>query len=206
MKTLRYNKGFSLIELMVSLTIFSIVMVIAIGTLLVLIDANAKAQALSSSMTNLSFAIDSMTRNIRTGKDYNCLGTTDTSLNNATLPSDGTLSNCTGSTNNTAIVFTPGFSTTTRMAYRINQTKKSIEQWIDVKNVTDGWVAITSTEQPTAVTVDTLYFEVTGTADSNVESIQPRITLNLAGTVQNGLDSTTPFQIQSTVVQRVLNY
>ena len=40
------KKGFTLIELMVSLTVFSIVMVVSIGTLLIMIDSNAKAQAL----------------------------------------------------------------------------------------------------------------------------------------------------------------
>ena len=65
-------RGFTLVELMVSLTIFSIVMMVSTGTLLVLIDVNAKAQALYSATSNLSFALDSMTREMRTGYHYYC--------------------------------------------------------------------------------------------------------------------------------------
>jgi len=40
------NKGFSLIEILVSIAIFSVVMVTAAGALLATIDANHKAQAI----------------------------------------------------------------------------------------------------------------------------------------------------------------
>ena len=44
------KKGFTLIELMVSITIFSIVMLISVGALLSIIDANRKDQSLKSVM------------------------------------------------------------------------------------------------------------------------------------------------------------
>jgi prepilin-type N-terminal cleavage/methylation domain-containing protein len=66
------NRGFTLVELMVSLTVFSVVMLISTGVLLVMIDVNAKGQALYSSYSNLTFALDSMTREIRTGRNYYC--------------------------------------------------------------------------------------------------------------------------------------
>lgn len=68
----KINKGFTLIEIMVSVSIFSMVMVIVVGALLVLNDANKKAQALRAIVDNLNFAVEDMTRSIRTGKDYNC--------------------------------------------------------------------------------------------------------------------------------------
>jgi prepilin-type N-terminal cleavage/methylation domain-containing protein len=206
----RIARGFSLIELMVALTIFSIVMTVAVGTLLVLIDANAKAQALSSAMTNLSFAIDSMTRNIRTGRDYYC--TSGTNLNNS-LPGEVGGSGDTVRyqtqdcvAGNDAIVFTPGFETTTRMAYRLNNG--SIEQWVDVQGESDGWVPITSDQPPAAVTVDELQIVVVGSDDNldNDDEEQPRISLLISGSVENGLENPTEFQVQSNVTQRVLNY
>ena len=64
--------GFSLIELLVSMTIFSVVMTMAAGTLLVLLDANAKAQNKQQILNNLTVAVDSMSREIRTGYNYVC--------------------------------------------------------------------------------------------------------------------------------------
>lgn len=64
--------GFTLVELIVSIAVFTIVITISVGSLLVLISANENLQAEQSVMTNLSFALDSMTREIRTGTHYYC--------------------------------------------------------------------------------------------------------------------------------------
>ncbi|MEL6804355.1 MAG: type II secretion system protein, partial [Bacteroidota bacterium] len=72
---LAFKRGFSLIELLVSVSIYIVVITMAVGTLLVLIDANAKAQNMQDVMTNLTFAIDSMTREVRTGRGYYCSDT-----------------------------------------------------------------------------------------------------------------------------------
>ena len=68
----RKESGFSLIEMIVSLGIFSVIVTTAVGALLVLISTNQKLQGEQSVMTNLSFALDSMTREIRTGYNYYC--------------------------------------------------------------------------------------------------------------------------------------
>jgi prepilin-type N-terminal cleavage/methylation domain-containing protein len=198
--------GFSLIELMVALTIFSIVMTVAMGTLIVLIDANAKAQAVTSSMTNLTFAIDSMTRNLRTGRNFYCISAGAGSLTSGMLPGNTYTADCSPS-GNTAIVFTPGFESNWRMAYRLNSTSNAIEQRID-RGTQGSWVPITSNATTTGVTIGTLKFIVQGSDDYLVDDDddQPRIVLLIAGTVDNGLDEETDFQVQSNVIQRVLNY
>jgi prepilin-type N-terminal cleavage/methylation domain-containing protein len=66
------QSGFTLIEMIVSLALFSVVVTIAVGALLVLIASNLQLQKEQSVMTNLSFALDSMTREIRTGTNYYC--------------------------------------------------------------------------------------------------------------------------------------
>jgi prepilin-type N-terminal cleavage/methylation domain-containing protein len=66
------QSGFSLIEMIVSLALFSVVATISVGALLVLIASNQQLQTEQSIMTNLSFALDSMTREIRTGTNYFC--------------------------------------------------------------------------------------------------------------------------------------
>jgi prepilin-type N-terminal cleavage/methylation domain-containing protein len=68
----RDEGGFSLIEMIVSLGIFSVIVTTAIGALLVLIATNQRLQGEQSVMTNLSYALDSMTRDIRTGYNYYC--------------------------------------------------------------------------------------------------------------------------------------
>ena len=64
--------GFTLIEMIVSLGVFSVVVTTAVGAMLVLISTNQQLQSEQSVMTNLAFALDTMTREIRTGYYYYC--------------------------------------------------------------------------------------------------------------------------------------
>jgi prepilin-type N-terminal cleavage/methylation domain-containing protein len=64
------KKGFTLIEMMVSLAIFSVVAVVALGALVRIMVANQKAQSLHDAMTNISFALESMSRDLRMGINY----------------------------------------------------------------------------------------------------------------------------------------
>jgi prepilin-type N-terminal cleavage/methylation domain-containing protein len=66
------NSGFTLIELMVAISLFSTVMVIVIGALLALNNANRRAQAVRAVIDNLNFAMEDVTRNIRTSTDIEC--------------------------------------------------------------------------------------------------------------------------------------
>jgi prepilin-type N-terminal cleavage/methylation domain-containing protein len=66
------QRGFTLIEMIVSIFLFSIVMVVATGSLVSILGANRKAQAVKTVMNNLNFVLDSMTRAIRVGTDYDC--------------------------------------------------------------------------------------------------------------------------------------
>lgn len=67
-----HTSGFTLIEMIVSLALFSVVVTISVGGLLVLIAANKQLQEEQNVLTNLSFALDSMSREIRTGTQYDC--------------------------------------------------------------------------------------------------------------------------------------
>lgn len=66
------QSGFSLIEMIVSLGVFAVVVTIAVGALLAVIATNRQLQAEQSIMTTLAFAMDSMTREMRTGYYYYC--------------------------------------------------------------------------------------------------------------------------------------
>ncbi len=67
-----FLRGFTLIEIIVSLAIFSIVATVALGALVRIVSANKKAQTLQSAITNLNFALDSISREMRVGLAYHC--------------------------------------------------------------------------------------------------------------------------------------
>ncbi len=66
------KSGFTLVEMIVSLACLSIVAVVAHGALTKIVSANRKAQTLQTSITNLNFALDAMSRELRTGRSYMC--------------------------------------------------------------------------------------------------------------------------------------
>jgi prepilin-type N-terminal cleavage/methylation domain-containing protein len=66
------TRAFTLIEVMVAVSIFSIVMLISTGAIFSIVEANKKAHSVKSVMTNLNFALESMSRDIRVGSSYSC--------------------------------------------------------------------------------------------------------------------------------------
>lgn len=71
-RNVRANRGFTLVEMIVSLGIFSIVSVVALGAMVRIITANQKAQSLQAAMTNINFALEAMSRDLRVGTEYHC--------------------------------------------------------------------------------------------------------------------------------------
>jgi len=67
---LQKNSGFTIIETMIAVSIFLIVVTIGIGSLLNTTLLQSKSQDMRSIMDNLSFIMEDMSRNIRTGYNY----------------------------------------------------------------------------------------------------------------------------------------
>lgn len=65
-----FDKGFTLIEMMVSLAIFTVVALVSVGAFLKVLDANKKSVNLKTTINNLNFALESISREMRVGKDY----------------------------------------------------------------------------------------------------------------------------------------
>lgn len=203
-KTFIKNKsihGFTIMELMVSLAVFSIVMTISMGTILTMINANAKAQALYSSTTNLSFALDSMTREMRMGYHYYCPDERLDSLPGSVLAVD----DCTKQESIAFIRERDG----KRVGYRLGGEAPS--GYIEL-NDGGGWVRITSDD----VLIDT--FEITvinskpydpdGDGDGDVQvgyKDHPVVDLIIKGHVNNRLETDTDFNIQTHIIQRRLD-
>lgn len=68
-------RGYTLIELIIAVGLFALVMVLASGAYLMMISFNRQVQGIVTGIDNLSFALNTMTRGIRTGINYNCGGT-----------------------------------------------------------------------------------------------------------------------------------
>ncbi|HEX8946812.1 MAG TPA: type II secretion system protein [Candidatus Paceibacterota bacterium] len=64
---MRTRRGFTLIELMVAVGIFSIIMLLASSAYLALLAANRNERSSTEAVNNLTAAIDAMARDIRTG-------------------------------------------------------------------------------------------------------------------------------------------
>ena len=65
--------GFTLIEAMVAIAVFTVVMVIGISALLNVNNTNKKSQNLRTIIDNLSFTMEDMSRNLKLGSYYHCV-------------------------------------------------------------------------------------------------------------------------------------
>jgi len=60
------RSGFTLIEMLVAIALFSVVVTVALGTIVTIIDSNRKAQSLTLVINDLNFALESITRTVKT--------------------------------------------------------------------------------------------------------------------------------------------
>ncbi|MEI6490235.1 MAG: type II secretion system protein [bacterium] len=72
MKNISNKKAFTLIEVVVAVGLFSVVMMVALAIILSVVDNNKKVHSVNVVVDNLNFSIDSMVRDIKTGKFYQC--------------------------------------------------------------------------------------------------------------------------------------
>lgn len=192
------NQGFSLIEVLVALSLFIIVLTMAVGSLLVLISANAKAQNIQAAVGNVQFALDSMAREIRTGYAYYCSTTSATDITG----SFDQVNDCDKGIYLSIIEggesLTKG-TTNSRIAYRYNSTNRSIER----KLGTGSWLPLTDL----SVRIDSMFFNVSGTPTHSLDGsiVQPNVTIYIVGSMA-GIDNTSSsFTLQTTVTKRVLD-
>ncbi len=75
------QKAFTLVELMISLTLFTAVIISGLAAMVTAQSGARNAEASRTVMDNLNFAIENLSRNSRLGYDYTC-------LNNKDIPID----------------------------------------------------------------------------------------------------------------------
>lgn len=187
------NKGFSLIEMLVAVALFSGVMLIGVGALLSLIDANRKAQAINSVMNNLNFAIESISRNVRVGTTYHC------EPNPSPVPVNiDTTKNCKNGGALLAFESSSGDpeDKTDQVIYRL---KDNVLEKSENGGAAGSFVSIIAPE----VSIKKFKFYVDGT--SPLDNLQPRVVIIIQGTAGIGKKTKTEFNLQTTISQRVLD-
>jgi prepilin-type N-terminal cleavage/methylation domain-containing protein len=186
------NKGFTLVEILVSLSLLSVVVLICVGALLALVGADKKAQSIQAVMNDLNITIDSMARNMREGTGYDCGGISIT------------VADCTDG--NTVISFVPYGADPTiqnkRWVYQFVPASGSVGGYINRSK--DGGATFVRLTSPD-VTLTSVAFYVVGT--NTTDNIQPRITIVLKGTGGAGSDARTSsvFHVEAGAVQRELD-
>ncbi len=201
MSVLRTQKnihGFTLIEMMVALSLFTIVVTIAVGAFLSLIGSSKGIQSEQSVMTTLTFVLDSMTREIRTGANYYCGTKNYLESNNL---STTTRNNCTNGNQGISFVES-GISitknnTSRRIAYFYDSSTESILRRVGTSVTAESIVS-------QGIKVTNAQFFVTGTerlGDSDTEMVQPTVTIVLEAQDETGAVTT----LQTTITQRELD-
>jgi prepilin-type N-terminal cleavage/methylation domain-containing protein len=74
--------GFLLIELLIAMTVFSITIAIATGTFINVLHTQKQVVALAGAQSNVSIAMEQMTREIRTGNSFNSCVSNDSCVTN----------------------------------------------------------------------------------------------------------------------------
>lgn len=185
-----HSRGFSLIELIVAVALFSVVMLVSVAALLALVDANRKAQALQSVMNNLNVALDGMVRSIRMGTEYHCGG----------APYTGAAPCAGGETFAFESFDGDRDDDTDQWVYSFEQDENGIGRIYKSESAGTGWLPITAPE----VSIDDMKFYVVGT-DSG-DNIQPKVVISITGTAgAEKVKTRTSFSIQATAVQRILD-
>lgn len=169
------NKGFTLLEMIVAIGVFSIAILISIGAFLNLENAEKKIQADIETQNNLRFALEIMSKEIRTGTSYHC------SLNPGVEPID-----CPSGLNSLAFKNTSGQT----IIYRQNSNR--------VEKSSDGG-AFFQPLTASNITVENLKFYVVGALTG--DNIQPRVLIGLKAIGQIGR-AQSEFVLQTAVSQR----
>jgi len=171
------KRGYTLIELMVAVGLFALIMTLASGAYLVMIGINRQTQNITAGINDLSFALETMTRNIRLGYGYTCpTGTNDCII-------DASTDNFSFSNEHDKAV-----------AYSLDPIAYIIQQSVDgvPSPLTDS----------SAVKVTSLTFYVSGTDRPPADYNQPHVTITVSGTIDTGHEKTENFTIETGATMR----
>ena len=193
---LQNNKGFTIIETMIAISLFLIIVTIGMGSLLNANLLHQKSQDMRSIMDSLSFIMEDMSRNLRTGYDYHCSD----NLSDLSIPLS-----CENGGGVIAFESSDGDpeEASDQWVYKI-ASLDSGETYNISRSVSGGASESFVQLNPEEVKIDpTSSFTVIG-AEHFPDTQQPFVTIKLIGRITSkGID--TPFSLQTLVSQRLLD-
>ena len=183
------KQGFTLIEVMVSVTIFTIITTIGLGALLSTVTASRQAQAERSALDSLNFVVDAMSREIRTGSKYSPSG----------LPASGPTGNNGASSVNFSFVNQDGCDVT----YALDTSGSSgfIKRRRSDACGDGTFHALTDTR---ILNVTGLLFRVRGANNTVSDTEQPFVTFTVSADARSSQQEAS-IVLQSSVTQRLLD-
>ncbi|MDQ5901329.1 MAG: hypothetical protein QG580_44 [Patescibacteria group bacterium] len=200
-KNTKNNKGFTLIEVMISVGLFTVIMIIGITAILGVNNTYRKSRSMRAAIDNLSFIMEDMSRNIRLGYSYRCLDSIEVVPTEIEEPRDGF--GCKG------IAFEPfwdpvsGDSGDQVIYYIFEDPNTGIGSIF--KSDAGGVDGSFSPMNSLNVDIDPIKssFFIVG-AESDSDFTQPFVAINLSGVASSSSQS-TDFSLQTFVTQRLLD-
>jgi len=193
-KNKKQNQGYTIIETMISISLFLIVVTMGMNALL---NANVllnKAKDMRAIMDNMTFIMEDMARNIRTGDQYKC--SADLTFNDPVADTQSCISGGT-------ISFREAI-TGDRWAYQIvapiGQPFK-IYKTINAQEDSVNWVELTDEG---IILSNVSGFSVLGAKPFPNDTQQPFVTIRLVGEMKYK-DVVTPFSLQTSVSQTTVD-
>jgi len=208
MQLKKHTKGFTIIEMMVSVALFSMVILMSVASLMSLIDASQKTRSIRTTMDNLHLVVDSMSRDLRLGSKYYCQtessprivlpsGTGDTKVHDCKYTDGG----------GQYLAFRDRYGKTG--FYRFDgsclQKKVTSRDWLldytDVLTGPDSIGAFYTCQTPTDnISITRFRFYVYNTGSGS--NAQPYVVLSIQGKAGSGKTAST-FSIMTSISQRI---
>ncbi len=200
-KKFKQNKGYTLVETMVAVALFLVVVMSGLGALLNVNLVHHKSKDMFSIMDNLSFILEDMSRNLRTGYNYRCYDSTQV-FDISDNPNYSTPRSC---ENGGVLVFeaTSGGYDNPADQWVYKVTSSDGERFNISKSV-DGGATFVQLNIDEIKLKSGSGFSVLGAEPPPGDSQQPLVILRLIGEMQYR-DIITPFALQTSVSQRLID-
>jgi prepilin-type N-terminal cleavage/methylation domain-containing protein len=189
------KNGFSLIEVIVSIGLFSIIMTIGAGALYDMSVVYNKARALRVAVDGLGLAVDTIARELRFSRSIVCQTGTQIAGFIKVHPGAVVGGDCSIAENGNRISFVNMYGQAAY--YEAIGSGNPVEYFLARNNSTGTFTNLTSLQQ---LKIDTLQFIVSGT-ENKTDAIQPTVTIIVKATTVYRKTPIT-FSMQTTVTQR----
>lgn len=196
-RLIKTKGGYTIIETMIAISLFLVVIMIGMDSLLNANLLHQKSQNMRSIMDNLSFVMEDMSKNIRTGSDYYCITGSDT-LANVSVAKSG--QSCWG------VAFEPAtgdpLNANDQWVYYISGGK--IFKSTQGPYLASSFVQLSPDEVVLDIAPTVAGFSVLGAEPPLGNNQQPFVNIRLVGKITYK-SVVTPFSLQTSISERLVD-